>query len=135
MPAHDAADARRHGGPPTVPVAVTRDGELASGWAEALRAVGIEAEVEIGDAQTLVPGATLAVAGGPVDAMFGYVVRVPAAERRRAVRTLEQRGGPGGDGMSGAQPERGVLLRGALVALAAAAVVVAAALARLAGLP
>ena len=135
MPRHHPGDAGRDGGPRAVPVAVTRDGELASGWAEALRAAGIEAGVEIGDAQTLVPGSTLATAGGPVDAMFGYVVLVPAAERRRAVRMLEERGGTGAGGASGAQPGRGVLLRGALVALAAGAVVVAAAVVRLAGLP
>ena len=135
MPPHDPGSAGPGGGPPTVPVAVTRDGEMASGWAEALRAAGIEAEVQIGDAQTLVPGSTLATAGGPVDAMFGYVVLVPAAERRRAVRTLEERDGSGGGGASGAQPGSGVLLRGALVALAAGAVVVLAALARLGGLP
>ena len=134
MPPHDPGDAGRDGGRAAVPIAVTRDGELASGWAEALRASGIEAEVEIGDAQTLVPGSTLSVAGGPVDAMFGYVVLVPAAERARATHRLAELGGPGSGG-SGAQPERGVLLRGALVALGAGAVIVAAAVWRLAGLP
>ena len=85
--------------------------------------------MEIGDAQTLVPGSTLAIAGGPVDAMFGYTVLVPAADRERAARALAELGGPGGDGREAAQPGSGVLLRGALVALAAGAA--AAVLARL----
>ena len=117
MPSHDSRGTDRDGEAASpVPIAVTRDGELAARWAESLRAAGVEAEVEIGDAQTLVPGSTLAIAGGPVDAMFGYTLLVPAAERERAARALAELGGPGGDA---AQPGSGVLLRGALVALAA----------------
>ena len=75
-----------------MPIAVTRDGELAARWVESLRDAGIEADVEIGDAQTLIPSSTLAVAGGPVDAMFAYELRVPAAERRRATDALARPG-------------------------------------------
>ena len=130
MPSHDSrgTDRDEEAASP-VPIAVTRDGELAARWAESLRAAGVEAEVEIGDAQTLVPGSTLAIAGGPVDAMFGYTLLVPASDRERAARALAELGGPGGDGGEAAQPGSGVLLRGALVALAAGAA--AAVLARL----
>ena len=110
-----------------MPIAVTRDGELAARWVESLRDAGIEADVEIGDAQTLIPSSTLAVAGGPVDAMFAYELRVPAAERRRATDALARPGARGGTG----EPGTGLMLKGALVALAAGAVVIGIALARL----
>ena len=118
-----------------MPIAVTKDGELAARWAESLRDAGIEADVEIGDAQTLIPSSTLAAAGGPVDAMFAYELRVPAAERRRARNVLARRGRAGGAGPEPGEPGPGLMLGGALAALAAGAIVIGIALARLMDAP
>ncbi len=131
MPRWTPQDVNRDESRSLVPIAVTKDGELAARWAESLREAGIEADVEIGDAQSLIPASTLATAGGPVDSMFAYEVRVPAADRARAASTLAELAGPGGDGSSPHQPGTGVMLRGALIALAAGAVVVGVGLARL----
>ncbi len=129
MPRWPPQDVNRDESHSLVPIAVTKDGELAARWAESLREAGIEADVEIGDAQSLIPASTLATAGGPVDSMFAYEIRIPAADRARAASTLAELAGPDGDGSS--QPGTGVMLGGALIALAAGAVVVGVGLARL----
>lgn len=113
-------------------IAVTADGEMATLWAAALREANIEADVRIGDARTLLPASTLASAGGPVDAMFAYTVLVPVASREQAAQALSEVGWNGHARTYGTDPSTGVMLRGALIALAAGAVVVLLVVARLA---
>ena len=107
-----------------VTIAITADGEMASRWAEALRDAGIEAEVRIGDARSLTPSSTLASVGGSVGALFAYPVCVPPASRDEAASVLIELGWDGRQGERAPGPGAGVALRGALIALAAGAVVV-----------
>ncbi len=107
-----------------VTIAVTPDGELAERWAEALREAGIDAEVRIGDARTLTPTTSLASVGGPVGALFAYPVCVPPESREQAASVLIELGWDGRHGERAPGTGAGVALRGALIALAAGAVVV-----------
>ena len=89
--------------------------------------------MRIGDARTLTPTTTLASVGGPVGAMFAYPVRVPPESREQAASVLIELGWDGRHGERAPGPGIDVALRGALIAIAAGAVVVLFVVVRLLG--
>ena len=108
-------------GPGRIRLAVLRDPRQAERWQQGLAAAGIDAHVEIDDAQRALPGETLlpGVMGGG-QPMFVYPLTVPAADRARAAAVLIDLGWDGRrSGRRHLDATPTTLLRGALIALAA----------------
>ncbi len=97
---------------PRVRLTVFRDAAEAEHWAALLAAEGIEARVEIDDAQrslpgqTILPGALIAPGG-----LFAYPLTVAAYDRARAAQTM-------GRLDRSRSPSTGSLLRNTAIALA-----------------
>lgn len=108
-------------------LAVLRDPRDAERYRDGLEAAGIDARVEIDDAQRALPGESLLpglIGGG--QPLFVYPLSIPADERTRAASVLIDLGWDGRrGGRRTVAMAPGALLRGALLALAAGAAVAA----------
>lgn len=102
-------------------VAVAQEVETAERWRDALDGAGIDAQVEIADRQTALPGQSPFTGLGGAAPGFAYPVTVPAEDRERAAAILVDHGWDGGSGARGAPGvSTGTRLKGALVAVAIA---------------
>lgn len=105
-------------------VAATRDPDMADRWREAVEAAGVPVEVHIEDPREALPG-TAGVPDFVLGSGFAYGVWVSPDDRVAAGRALIDAGWDGRHGSFDVDaPSTRTLLRGALLALAAAAVVV-----------
>jgi hypothetical protein len=128
---HDVRHELRTSDDRWVLLAVARDDTTADRWAQALNAAGVDSEVRIGDAVELLgrPSALSGAAAGP-DFLFAFPLYVPAEQRDAAARALIDAGWDGRHGSRGGALAPSLVIRGALGALAAAAVVALLLLAR-----
>ena len=110
-----------------VMLAVAREADVAESWQAALEDEGIEAEVRLEDAVITGRSTATTYANGPsVDQLFAYAVWVPATDREQAAAILIDEGWDGqyGERDSGASMTTSYVVKGTLVALAAAALFV-----------
>ena len=108
---------------PWLRVVATRDVDTADRWRDAIAAAGGAVEVHIEDPRDALPG-TAGVAEIMLGTSFAYGVYVPQDDRAEALRALIDAGWDGRHGLKDA-PAAGTrkVLRGALLAVAAAAVI------------
>jgi len=99
---HRDARATTHDQNPRRPLLVTSSPDQAEDWAEALIEAGVDALVEITDAQTGDPGSSpLIGALGMRPPEFVYLVTIPPSQRDLAVRALLEAGWDGREGLRG----------------------------------
>lgn len=121
-PAATETDVERH----WIRVAATRDEDTADRWRDAVEAAGLSVEVHIEDARDALPGTT-AIPDLVLGAGFAYGLWIAPADRESALRALIDVGWDGRHGSVDAPaPPARTIVRGALLAVAAAAVVVVA---------
>jgi hypothetical protein len=108
---------------PWLRIVATRDVDTANRWRDAIAAGGGAVEVHIEDPRDALPG-TSGVAEIVLGATFAYGVYVPPDDRAQALRMLIDAGWDGRHGLVDA-PATGSrkVLRGALLAVAAAAAI------------
>lgn len=113
-------------------LAIARDAQTAEQWQDALDSDGIESEVRIADAVLTGRSSVLTYVNSPTDAQFfSFAVWVLAADREQASRTLVDAGWDGGHGLRADTVPLGFALRGALITLAIAAVLIIIQIARI----
>lgn len=115
--------------PRTIRLLVTRDAATAEEWHATLTSAGIEAQVEIDDAQDALPGERPLTVLGWAPQEFVYPLRIAADDRDRAIAALIDAGWDGRSGLVQRPPTPGASL--VMVALAAAGIVGVFALARI----
>lgn len=119
-PAATETDVERH----WIRVAATRDEDTADRWRDAVEAAGLSVEVHIEDMREALPGSS-AIPDLVLGAPFAYGLWIPPDERQQAVRALIDAGWDGRHGSVDAErPPTHTIVRGALLALVAAAAVV-----------
>ena len=107
-------------------LAVARDVETAERWRDTLDECGIGSEVRLEDAVITGRSSATTYANSPAgDQLFSYALWVPATEREEAAAALIDAGWDGNYGQRGpSSMSPGYVLRGTLIALAIAALLV-----------
>jgi hypothetical protein len=103
-------------------LAVSRDGDEAQVWRQALEDAGVAVEVRIADALSAQPGSSPLTAIGGAPQEFAYLVFVPREARDQAAAALIDAGWRPGRELRGVSA--GVVLRGALIAAGVAIVLI-----------
>lgn len=106
-------------------LAIARESQAADQWQDALHAAGIESEVRIADAVLTGRSSVLTHVNSPSDAqLFSFAVWVPAANRDQARQTLAAAGWDGRHGLRSDPVSWSFALRGALITLTIAVLLI-----------
>lgn len=106
-------------------LAIARDAQVAEQWQDALDSDDIESEVRIEDSALAGRSSALPQANAAVGhELFAYSVWVPAVDREVAAQVLRDGGWDGNYGQRDNTISAGFALRGALLALAAAVLLI-----------
>ncbi len=108
-------------------LAVSRYGDEAQAWREALEEAGVSVEVRIDDALTAMPGSTPMTAIGAPPVEFVYQIFVPHEQRDQAAAALIDAGWRPSSELKGVSMD--MMLRGALMAAGVAVLLIVARLA------
>ena len=106
-------------------LAIARDSQTADRWQDALNDSGIQSEVRIADAVLTGRSSVLTQVNSPADAQFfSFAVWVPAAHREHARQVLTEAGWDGRHGLRAEPISWSFALRGALITLAIAVLLI-----------